>query len=83
MNYIVGSNSDRFFSAYYNNLKRAHTEHPTEYTWPESELPIVFERMRVALERGSANIHSHAIRWTCKEVGIKHTYKAIQAFLAG
>lgn len=81
MNYIVGSNPDKFFSEYYRQLEIALREHPEEYSWPVAELPNIFERMRIAIERGSANKDSRAIKATCKTLGIKHTYKAINEYL--
>jgi hypothetical protein len=82
MNYIVGSNADRFFTEYRKQLENALRDYPQEYAFPASELPNVFERMRVAIENGSANKDSRAIKATCKMLGIKHTYTAIREYLA-
>ena len=41
------------------------------------------EKMMPALIKGSANKDSKGIQRTCKALGIKHTYKAIDAFFNG
>jgi hypothetical protein len=82
MNYIVGSNADKFFQEYARQLERALVEHPEEYQWPASELPNVLQKMCTAIERGTANKDSRAIKGTCKVLGIKHTYTAIRQYLA-
>ena len=71
----------RFLDTYYQELKRARREHPEEYRWPESEIFEVSARMEAAILRGTFNKDSRAFRATCKRLGIKHTYKAINAFL--
>jgi hypothetical protein len=81
MNYIVGSNQDKFFSEYAKQLERALIDYPNEYSWPVSELPNVLQKMCTAIERGSANKDSRAIKATCKVLGIKHTYTAIREYL--
>ena len=81
MNYIVGSNQDKFFTEYYKQLEKAITDYPEEYAFPVSQLQTVFDKMRIAIEKGSANKDSRAIKATCKALGIKHTYKAMQEYL--
>ena len=49
---------------------------------PESEFEAVFKRMIEAIERGSFNKDSIAIKNTYKQLKIKHTYQAIKEFIA-
>lgn len=74
---------DAFMAAYGPALAKARSEHPDEYAWPESLLPTVLERMRAALVRGSFNHDGYAMKGACKTLGIKHTRKAIVAYLSG
>lgn len=71
----------QFCAKYGPNLERAVREKGSEYAFPIEEVPLVLNRMRAALERGSYNHEGHALRWTCKELGIKHTRIAIESFL--
>ena len=70
-----------FLSAYRTNLEKAHAERPTEYAWPISEIEIVFDRMAMAIKQGSFNKDSRAFKLTCKQLGIKHTYRSIREFI--
>jgi hypothetical protein len=72
---------DQFIETYKQELIRSHNADPTSYAWPLSELDAVFERMRIAILRGSFNKDSVAFRRTCKRLGIKHTYRDIKAFI--
>jgi hypothetical protein len=74
---------ENFMRCYTGHLTTVRAEFPLEYAWPESALPTVLERMRAALVRGSYNKDGYAIHRTCKELGIKYTYKAINAYLHG
>jgi len=77
------SNFDVFMRLYADNLHRAVSEHPDEYPWPIENVPVVVERMAAAIQRGSYNKDGYAFKWTAKQLGIPHTYKAINAFLVG
>lgn len=72
---------DTFFKAYRAHLERVVAEYPTEYVFPPEQVPMVAERMRRAFFMGSYNKDGRAIKATCRELGIKHTYKAIDAFI--
>ncbi len=75
-------NKECFAIAYRRNVHRACEAYPDVYAMTiKTGIDIVVDRMLAAFERGSANKDSHACRWTCKELGIKHTYKAIKAYL--
>ena len=77
----MNSNRYTFLAEYRKQLEIAVTTHPEEYGWPLSELETVAARMSAAIERGSYNKDSRAIRATCKTLGIRHSYIAIGAFL--
>lgn len=79
---IHPGNFECFLEVYAEKLKEALKLHPEEYAWPESELPKVLERMRAAIERGTFNKDGHAFKAACKELKIKHTYKAIKEFIS-
>jgi hypothetical protein len=74
---------ETFMTVYARHLAACVRELPDEYAWPIENLPLVLGRMRPALESGSYCHDSHAFRRTCKALGIKHTRKAISAFLSG
>jgi hypothetical protein len=82
MKTVHPGNLQCFLEVYAEKLKEALKLYPEDYSWPESELPKVLERMRVAIERGSFNKDGHALKATCKELKIKHTYKAIQEYIS-
>lgn len=75
------SNLDLFLSTYRKHLKQTRSEYPTEYAWPESMFEDVYSRMAEALEKGTYNKDGRALKATCKELGVKHTYKAINEYL--
>lgn len=70
-----------FLRVYYNHLKHFRTIKPEDYSWEWSQLNDVYLRMSRAIERGTFNKGSDAIKATCKELGIPHTYKAIKEFI--
>ena len=78
---IHPGNFECFLEVYAEKLREAIKLFPQDYSWPESELPKVLEKMRVAIERGTFNKDGHAFKATCKQLKIKHTYKAISEFI--
>jgi hypothetical protein len=70
-----------FARLYEANLRHAVLEYPTEYVYPVETVPQVAEKMLRAIRTGSYNKDSRAIKATCKELGIKHTYKSIDEYL--
>lgn len=74
-------NQQKFADLYRANLLKAREKYQNGYFWPVEELDTVHSKMMVALIRGTANKDSHAIKWTCKELGIKPTYTEIKKFL--
>ena len=74
-------NFECFMEVYQKHLKACLEKYPDQYAWNIDELDTVLNRMRTAIERGSFNKESKAFKDTCKELGINHTYKAIQEFI--
>ena len=72
---------ERFIERYSNNLRQAVIEHPEEYDFPVEHTPVVVGKMEQAFKRGSYNKDGRAIKATCKELGIKYTYTAINEFI--
>lgn len=70
-----------FFKVYYEQLAEAVANHPEEYAWNIEQLPEVFARMKAAILKGTFNKDSRAIKATCKQLYLKHTYKEIKAYL--
>lgn len=75
------NNLMKFKLTYFKHLALCRIETPSQYAWSESELPQVISRMNKAIEAGSFNKDSDAFKRTCKELGIKHTYKAIKNYV--
>lgn len=78
---IQSGNLQRFLECYYQNLLKSRKDFPEEYAWSDSEMSVVWNRMVKAIKGGSFNKDSRSFRLTCKELGIKHTYKAIREFI--
>lgn len=76
---------DEWFANYAPILASKVQEQPEVYAYPVAEVPNVCARLRAAIERGRSfraiNKDSPAIKATCKALGIKHTYTAIDAWL--
>ena len=71
---------DQFVVVYAAELENAVRKRPEMYGFGLDCVPIVVEKMRNAFYEGSYIYDSHAIRATCKVLGIKHTRKAMEAF---
>lgn len=67
---------------YAKHLKAAMLEHPEKYL-PGLDPDTVAAKMNAAFFRGSANKDSKSVKRTCRELGIRHTYKAIAAYIHG
>ena len=74
-------NFDRFVECYRRKLKEAVTARPEDYRYAVGQTDEIADRMMAALLRGSVNKDGYAFKQTCKELGIKHTYQAIYAFI--
>jgi len=75
------SGIDKFMEVYKPHLAHAIVNYPNEYFYTVDKLPGVLTAMRLAIEGKSFNKDSRAIKATCKELGIKHTYTAIFEFI--
>lgn len=75
-------NFELFMKTYEVCLRRAVEGFPDEYAFQVTEVPDVVERMSRAFLHGTYNKDGRAVKWTCMELNIKCTYKAINAFLA-
>lgn len=75
-------NFDLFCQTYKKKLEEAVIKWPQDYPWyPNLSIETVYGRMVTAFKNKSYNKDGHAIKNTCKELNIKHTYKAIQEYL--
>lgn len=79
---VARSNLRLFLDTYKAALWQAHADYPQDYAFPKENLPACFERMEKAIVTGSFNKEGRAFKATCKQLGIKHTYAAINAFIA-
>jgi hypothetical protein len=70
-----------FKEVYVKNLKKIRINKPDYYLWPLSELTVITERMLNAIDSNNFNKDSLAFKHTCKELNIKHTYKAIKNYI--
>lgn len=82
MNVDTSAKLDNFMVVYEKHLTQCVAESPDRYSWVNKlTVRVVVERMRPAIIGGSFDKGSESFKRTCKELGIKHTYKAIKAFL--
>ena len=72
---------NQFMAVYEPSLREAVTKYPLNYCWPIENVPVVAERMRAAIVRGTFGWDSKAFNITCKKLGIKHTRTAIREYL--
>lgn len=75
---------EHFFQTYREQLELAVNAAPEEYLWYTpgnvESINATARLMGLAFERQSFNKDSRAVKATCKALGIRHTYKAIQAY---
>jgi len=74
---------DTFMTVFRQKLAALHAQDPKAYWWPIEKLDDVCGRMRNAFLNCTYNNDGAAIKATCKELGIKSTYKAINAYIKG
>ena len=75
------TNLETFLTIYQEKLQDAVIQHPTEYAYAVSMVPLVVERMSKAIVNGTYHLSGPALKATCKALGIKMTYKAINTYL--
>jgi hypothetical protein len=71
-----------FLKTYAKELEKAVQKYPKEYGCSIEQIPGVLGRMAIAFQKGTYNKDGRAIRNTCKALGIKHSYTAINHFIA-
>lgn len=75
---------DEFFQVYARELDVSREKNPLDYL-PNVDNPTIVARMRASVEKsggfGSVNKDSPTFRRTCKALGIKHTYKAMDEYI--
>lgn len=74
-------NFNLFCTTYLKHLTDQMTKHPDQYL--SNDIYLTYSRMRHAIANMSFNKDSESFKKTCKELGIKHTYKAIKSFMWG
>ena len=71
-----------FIRVYTEELERAVKDHPTEYPWyPSIPVSSVVAKIHDALKRGTYSNGGYAFKATCKRLGIKCTYTAINGYV--
>lgn len=73
-------NAGLFLSTWRDEYLTARQASPADYSGDAED---VIARMSASTLRGTYNKDSESYKRTCKRLGIKHTYKAITAFLEG
>lgn len=76
------NNFAKFCEIYEKNLRKNVVERPAEYGYDSSKVPEVMNRMRMALQNNTYSKETTTFKDTCKELGIKHTYMAINEFIS-
>ena len=79
---IHPGNFECFIEVFTQKLLRFLETHPQDYAYSKEQLPILMPRFRESIKTGNFNKDGHAIKATCKELKIKHTYKAIKEFIS-
>lgn len=69
-----------FCTVYYEELGRQMEKNPDHYL---KTLAATYTSMKYAIAKGEFDKDSLSFKATCKHLGIKHTYKAINAYLKG
>lgn len=72
---------DTFMKVYEESLAEAVVKYPDDYKYPVSEAPAVAVKMRQAILTNTYNHDSKGFKIATKKLGIKHTRKAIEAFI--
>lgn len=65
------------------NLIVAKNKFPDLYEWPQTDILSVFRRFVESLESDTYSRHCHAVKWTCRELGIKNDRKTINNIFKG
>jgi hypothetical protein len=73
----------KWAEAYELALLSARLKSADAYAWPAEDVPKVAAKMIAAVADRCYNKEGRAMQETCKVLGIKHTYKAINDFIEG
>ena len=74
---------EKFCAEYRHQLEVAVRDHPKDYKFMGSfTVDQVADKMVEAFKAGTYNKDGRAIKATCKTLGIKHTYRDINAYFA-
>ena len=75
------TNFERFAEEFRRQLEIAMREHPEDYMRGVTA-SVIADRMIEAFKARTYNKDGRAVRATCKVLGVKHTYRDINAFLS-
>ena len=73
------TNIQLFLNTYAKHLKNAYQANPEHFRMSYED---TLAAMSVAVQQGAFLKDTETFKLTCKELGIKHTYKAIAEFTA-
>ena len=71
---------DTFMATYRKKLIEAREKYPEVYDWAPNELDARCARLRRGIIDGTYLRSGHALRATCKALGIRCTYAAINVY---
>jgi hypothetical protein len=63
---------EMFLQAFMRNLILAKNKYPETYLWPDVDVLQVFRAFVQSFTDGTFSRHGHAVKWTCKELGIEN-----------
>jgi hypothetical protein len=72
---------EKWMAEYSKQLEACVRELPHLYVFGPEQVPTVLIKMREGFEKRTYNKDGEAVKRTCKALGIKHTYKAINSLL--
>lgn len=72
---------NNFMVEYEKALTEAVMNYNEEYRYPVSDVPQVVSKMKIAIVNNTYSAAGRGFKGACKALGIKHTYKAINAYL--
>ena len=71
-----------FLQTYTKCLEASITAHPEKYSYGMDKVPVMVYRFLNAMKDGTYSNDGETFRAACKALGIKSTYKAVNAFIA-
>jgi hypothetical protein len=73
----------QFMGHYERHLRALVVQPSLGYAFALADVPAVVARMRRAFEADTYSLDGHALRGTCRALGIRSTRQAINAYLQG